>query len=202
MADMDAAKVRREALEEAARWVRLGRWHDPDACAEGILALIQAAPQPGAQEAQGALRSAVRDWLSREEADGLWQSLNAGDYGGLDGVVARLLDEVEQHRTDHSGAAAPAPSAQPPAPPAATAGFLECIPCGVRLNLPDPDGGRYFKEAHAACGAAAPTLTPAHERAAAFMKSKLFEEAPPEPDGIDPDHDAAAPTPAGTGVKE
>jgi hypothetical protein len=35
------AAGREKGLEEAAEWVRLGRWHDPDSCAAGIRALAQ-----------------------------------------------------------------------------------------------------------------------------------------------------------------
>lgn len=32
-------------LLRAARWVRLGRWHDPDSCADGIAALKTEPPR-------------------------------------------------------------------------------------------------------------------------------------------------------------
>jgi hypothetical protein len=48
-ANLAYAKGRGEGLEAAARWVRLGRWHDPDSCAKAIRALKDA-PQSGEGE--------------------------------------------------------------------------------------------------------------------------------------------------------
>jgi hypothetical protein len=43
------AAGREKGLEEAAQWVRLGRWHDPDSCAAGIRALTAQPPPALAQ---------------------------------------------------------------------------------------------------------------------------------------------------------